>query len=196
MRAYVIENADLWKMIIPTNVSWCFKYILKIKTNVFHLFASPIHSLSVRSIREDMHISPPKVSWKHLVWFPGRIPKHNIIVWMAILNRLPTPVRLLIMGLNIENDKCLLCGIEAECRDHLFFGCNFAKGLWGAILALCGHVYGIWKERNNRLYGGRARPVHALMQDIKEVRIRMEGNTISRADPRNATLCVSWGCKV
>ncbi|XP_039003066.1 uncharacterized protein LOC120129687 [Hibiscus syriacus] len=143
MRAYVIENVDFWQMSIPTNVNWSFKYILRIRPTVLHLFSGPIQSLSIRSIWDDMHISTPKVSWQHLVWFPGRIPKHNIIVWMSILNRLPTRVRLLRMGLNIENDKCLMCGVVAECRDHLFFGCNFTKDLWGAILALCGLYRGV-----------------------------------------------------
>ncbi|KAE8717299.1 hypothetical protein F3Y22_tig00110053pilonHSYRG00064 [Hibiscus syriacus] len=89
-----------------------------------------------------MRIKVPKVSWHHLVWFLGRIPKyipkHIIIVWMVILNRLLTRVKLLRMGLNIDNDKCVHCGIEVESRDHLLFECGFARELWGAILALCG----------------------------------------------------------
>ncbi|KAE8713328.1 hypothetical protein F3Y22_tig00110213pilonHSYRG00312 [Hibiscus syriacus] len=57
---------------------------------------------------------------------------------MAILDRLPTRVRLMRMGLTVENEKCMLCGIEAETRDHLFFDCGFARELWGAVLILCG----------------------------------------------------------
>ncbi|XP_039052924.1 uncharacterized protein LOC120194796 [Hibiscus syriacus] len=212
-------------MSIPTNVSWSFRYILRVRPSVLHLFTGPIHNLSVRSIRDNLRIIFPKVSWQYLVWFPGRIPKHNIIVWMAILDRLPTRVWLLRMGLSIVDVKCLMCGIEPECRDHMFFGCNFAKDLWGAILALCGvyrgacsweselswatycfkgksliarvfrlawagHVYSIWKERNCRLYGGSARSVDALLQDIKAViRIRLERSTICRSDECNAALC-------
>ncbi|XP_038993430.1 uncharacterized protein LOC120117196 [Hibiscus syriacus] len=133
------------------------------------------------------------------------------------------------MGLNIENVDCLLCGLEAECKDYLFFGCTLAKGLWGAILALCdvywgvscwdgelawairyfkgksfivgvlrltwtSHIYGIWKERNCRLYGGRARLVDEVLQDIKDaLRVRMEGKAINRTDPRNAIICANWG---
>ncbi|XP_039031706.1 uncharacterized protein LOC120166515 [Hibiscus syriacus] len=180
--------------------------------------------------RSDLPAGGARVSWKkHLVWFPGRIPKHSIIVWMAILNRLPTRARLLSMGLNIENDMCLMCGVAAECRDHLFFGCNFTRGLWGATLALCGlyrgvrgwdselswaicclkgkslimrilqlawacHVYCIWRERNYRLYGGCARLMDALLQDIKiVVRIRLMGCISRSSDPCNEALCASWG---
>ncbi|XP_039060072.1 uncharacterized protein LOC120204049 [Hibiscus syriacus] len=41
------------------------------------------------------------------------------------------------MGLSIESDKCVLCGVEAEIRDHLFFDCDFVRELWGDILTLC-----------------------------------------------------------
>ncbi|XP_039010202.1 uncharacterized protein LOC120138882 [Hibiscus syriacus] len=193
------------------------------------MFAGLDRSLSTRSIWEALRTRAPKVPWQHIVWFPGRILKHSVIAWMAILDRSPTRVRLQRMGLNIENVDCLLCGMEAECRDHLFFGCIFAKGLWGAILGLCdvyrgvscwdgelvwairclkgksfivgvlrlawtSHIYGIWKERNNRLYGGRAQSVDDVLQDIKEaLRVRMEGKAININDPRNAILCANWG---
>ncbi|XP_039025594.1 uncharacterized protein LOC120158953 [Hibiscus syriacus] len=84
MRAYVIGNDDFWQMNIPMNVSWGLKYILKIRPSVSHLFAGPDRSLSIRSIWEDLRTRAPKVPWQHVVWFPGRIPKHNVIAWMAI----------------------------------------------------------------------------------------------------------------
>ncbi|XP_039069708.1 uncharacterized protein LOC120216315 [Hibiscus syriacus] len=80
----------------------------------------------------------PKVVWHHLVWFPGRIPKHNIILWMTILDRLPTWVRLLRMGIIMENVKCLFCDMVPETRSHSFFECDYAKNIWKAILLLCG----------------------------------------------------------
>ncbi|XP_039037375.1 uncharacterized protein LOC120174667 [Hibiscus syriacus] len=184
MCAYMVGDANIWQMRIPSNVSWSFKYILKIRPTVIHLFAGLIQNRSVKSIRDDLHINIPKVSWQHLIWFPG---------------------------------------------DHLFFGYNFAKDLWGATLTLCGlyrgvrgwdselawaicylkgkslivrilrlawagHVYCIWRERNCRLYGGCARPMDALLQDIKVViRIQLMGCNISSSDPHNTALCTSWG---
>ncbi|XP_039015373.1 uncharacterized protein LOC120145660 [Hibiscus syriacus] len=196
---------------------------------VFHLFDGPACDLNARCIWEDMRLKAPKVSWQHLVWFSGRIPKHNVIVWMAMLDRLPIRVRLLNMGLSIDDDKCLLCGLVPESIERPFFDYRFAKGLWAAVLVLCGlykmvsswdgevawathcfkgkslivkvlklawvgHVYCIWRERNNRLFGGRARSVDDVLQDIKDaVRIRMMGKPINRADSRNIALCTSWG---
>ncbi|KAE8701841.1 hypothetical protein F3Y22_tig00110505pilonHSYRG00328 [Hibiscus syriacus] len=98
----------------------------------------PGSDLKTWPIWEDLRVKVPKVPWHSLVWFPGRIPKHNIIVWMVILNRLPTQVRLLRMRLSIENDKCVFCGAEAKTRDNLVFDCGFVRELWGDILTLCG----------------------------------------------------------
>ncbi|XP_038993423.1 uncharacterized protein LOC120117185 [Hibiscus syriacus] len=94
MRAYVIGNDDFWQMNIPMNVSWGFKYILKIRPSVSHLFASPDRNLSTRSIWEALRSRAPKVPWQHIVWFPGRIPKHSVKAWMTILDRIPTRIRL------------------------------------------------------------------------------------------------------
>ncbi|XP_039021846.1 uncharacterized protein LOC120154075 [Hibiscus syriacus] len=164
------------------------------RPDVSHLFAGPGCDLSIRSIWEDLCIHGLKVPWHKLVWFPGRIPKHSTILWMTILDRLPTRMRLLRMGLNIDNDKCLFYDTEHESCNHLLFGCGFAQELWGNVLSLCGvkrcvsawdkelawasqllkgktfivqvlklalagHVYNIWRERNNRLFGGRGRMV-------------------------------------
>ncbi|KAE8675169.1 hypothetical protein F3Y22_tig00111693pilonHSYRG00142 [Hibiscus syriacus] len=164
-----------------------------------------------------------------MVWFFGRIPKHTIIVWMAILNRLPTRVRLLRVGLAIESDSCLFCGNEAETRDHLFFECHFAKDLWSSILDLCciphvacswegelawaslllkgnylivkilklactGHAYSVWKERNSRLFGNRARSKGKLLGDIKEaIQLRLGGKSFNIAYSSNIALCAKWG---
>ncbi|KAE8707614.1 hypothetical protein F3Y22_tig00110379pilonHSYRG00013 [Hibiscus syriacus] len=128
--------------------------------------------LKTGQIWEGLRVKVLKVPWHSLVWFPGSIPKHNIIVRMTILNRLPARVRLLKMGLRIENDKYVLCGAEAEIMNHLFFDCGFTRELWGDILTLCG----------------------VTRRDIKEViQIRLKGWAISRVDPRNDSLCVKWG---
>ncbi|XP_039066533.1 uncharacterized protein LOC120212215 [Hibiscus syriacus] len=121
----------------PMNASWSFKYLLKIRPDVAHLFLGQVRDLSTRYIWEELHTSAPKVACHHLVWFSGRIPNHNIIIWMTILNRLPTRVRLLRMGLAIESDRCLLYDNEANTKDNLFFECRFAKELWGSIMELC-----------------------------------------------------------
>ena len=78
-----------------------------------------------------------KKEWHRLVWSSLCVPKHAVITWMAILDRLPTKDRLISWGLTIDGD-CKLCQIEPETRNHLFFGCSFSKGIWRTILQLCG----------------------------------------------------------
>ncbi|KAE8654519.1 hypothetical protein F3Y22_tig00117048pilonHSYRG00574 [Hibiscus syriacus] len=196
------RNADFWQMEIPTNASWSFKYLLKIRPDVAHLFSGQ---------------------------FPGRIPKFSIIAWMSMLNRLPTRVWLVQIGLTIETDKCLLCGTVAEIRDRLFFECSFVKELWGFILELCGisrgasswdgelawatrlfkskslimrvlklawtgHVYDIWMERNNRLFGRRIISKEDMLGDIKQtIRIRLQDLSFNRIDSSNVVICDKWG---
>ncbi|XVF58474.1 hypothetical protein PTKIN_Ptkin07bG0069400 [Pterospermum kingtungense] len=33
---------------------------------------------------------------------------------------------------------CVLCGRNGESRDHLFFACDYAWGIWTKVLAMCG----------------------------------------------------------
>ncbi|XP_039002771.1 uncharacterized protein LOC120129314 [Hibiscus syriacus] len=88
-----------------------------------------------------------KVKWHKVVWFPMHIPKHSFIAWMAILNRLPTADRLIQMGIGVD-DKCRLCSVEAETRNHIFFECSYSKAAWGIITRLCNvdRTVGSWDE--------------------------------------------------
>ncbi|KAH1066579.1 hypothetical protein J1N35_031566 [Gossypium stocksii] len=96
-----------------------------------------------------------KVPWSRLLWFPFRIPKHSVISWLAIQDRLPTKVRLIQGGRDIDG-RCKLCFEEQETRDHqheLMWAMRRLKGkaLITILLKLGWNdcIYGIWKERNN-----------------------------------------------
>ena len=88
-----------------------------------------------------------KVSWHKLLWSSLNIPRHAMVVWMAILNRLPTKDRLISWGMEV-NGICCLCQNANETRDHLFVECSYSKGIWAMILANCGisRVIGSWNE--------------------------------------------------
>lgn len=45
------------------------------------------------------------------------------------LGRLTTRDGLRRWGMNVPED-CLLCGLEAESLEHLFFGCDYSKAVW------------------------------------------------------------------
>ena len=78
-----------------------------------------------------------KVVWHKLLWAPFVLPKHAVIAWMVIQNRLPTLDRLKKWGL-VMDETCVLCHHEAETREHLFFQCSFAVEIWKGILRKCG----------------------------------------------------------
>ena len=78
-----------------------------------------------------------KVDWQRLLLAPFNIPKHSIIAWMAIFNRLPTEDRLKSWGIEMEG-ICVFCQQEMETTDHLFFGCIYSQGIWKEVLQLCG----------------------------------------------------------
>ncbi|KAE8726150.1 Detected protein of unknown function [Hibiscus syriacus] len=230
---YFWKGADMpangARMNPPANASWCFRKLLKMRHIVCHLFVERSNKLSTRQIWEDVRTIAPKFVWHHLVWFSGRILKHIIILWMVILDRLPTRVRLMRMGIAIENDRCLFYDLVPETMSNIFFECEYAKNLWKAILLLFGvnhrvshwdgelswathyfkgkslitrvfklalmsYVYAIWKERNNRLYGGMPRLMSDILEDIKvDIQIQFDGWPINRTDSRNATFCDRWG---
>ncbi|XP_039009143.1 uncharacterized protein LOC120137444 [Hibiscus syriacus] len=43
-----------------------------------------------KDIWQEIRVKEIKVPWHSLIWFPQHIPKHSLIAWMAILDRLPT----------------------------------------------------------------------------------------------------------
>jgi len=78
-----------------------------------------------------LHLNPmgTRVDWFQAVWFKGRIPKHAFVTWVTMRHRLHTRDRLLSWGLNVPS-ACLLCSLEDESRQHLFFECSFAAEVW------------------------------------------------------------------
>ncbi|OMO64389.1 hypothetical protein CCACVL1_21795 [Corchorus capsularis] len=149
------------------------------------------------------------------------IHKHSIITWMAILDRLPTRDRLSSWNLQLD---CVLCGQHSDCRDHIFFACDYSKKLWERILKACRLTrsidnwqyelqwatsrlkgksllslvlklacYGIWRERNTRIFQRKMHTVEQSFQLIVEsIRLRLLGLKNVAKDPINIFICNSW----
>ncbi|XP_016699868.1 uncharacterized protein [Gossypium hirsutum] len=103
---YILKGRSFWD-ISPNSVSsWNWRRMLKLK----EVAACNVHNFPVDIVKlwEDIRVKGRKVSWHRLLWFPLHIPKHSIIAWMAILNRLPTRDSLVSMGLTVDAG-CLLC---------------------------------------------------------------------------------------
>ena len=102
---------------------------------------------SIAEVWKVIRTRKEKAEWHRLIWSSLTIPKHSVIAWMAILNRLTTLDRLLSWGIDTRGE-CYLCNEEIETRDHVFLGCHYSKEIWGMILSHCGisRVIGRWEE--------------------------------------------------
>lgn len=97
-----------------------------------------------------LRLNKEKVGWCRLLCHSAVIPKHVVVVLMAILWRLPTLDRMRSWGITL-NTNCLLCGAHEESHSHLFFECPFSKDLWTHVFQNCGisrQVLG-WNEELN-----------------------------------------------
>ncbi|GFS30063.1 hypothetical protein Acr_00g0009910 [Actinidia rufa] len=65
-----------------------------------------------------------KLAWTKMVWQSFIAPKHSIILWLGLKEKLLTKDKL--QGV-IEDMSCPLCRVEDETIDHLFFCCRIAN---------------------------------------------------------------------
>lgn len=56
------------------------------------------------------------------------------MAWLAVRNRLSTRDRMQSWGVQIP-PLCLLCALEPETKQHLFFDCEFSKEVWLPFIA-------------------------------------------------------------
>ncbi|KAE8687059.1 putative serine/threonine-protein kinase [Hibiscus syriacus] len=141
---YILKGQDFWPFEAGTNVSWGFKRILKLRPTVAPFFASGF--MRTKEICEHIRPQVQKVIWQRLIWYPLHIPKHSLIAWMAILNKLPT--RDCLERMRICTDGlCINCSTHQETRDHIFSNCSLAIGIWKSILNMNGmNFYALWDE--------------------------------------------------
>ena len=115
---------------------------------------------NVAHVWHELRHKQSKVDWHRLVWCNFHIPRHSMISWLAILDRLPTRYRMNSLGVLTSMD-CVLCSVEVETRDHIFFECTYSKQVWGRILSTYGlsRVIGSWQEEFSwvvRTFRGKA----------------------------------------
>ncbi|KAE8682586.1 Myosin-17 [Hibiscus syriacus] len=132
---YVLNDKDFWHIESGTNTNWTFRKLLKLRSEANAVFSTGV--TSIRAIWEETRVKRDKVHWNNLIWFPLHNPKHSMIAWMAILDRLPTKIKLQHMGIATDG-LCVLCKETQETRDHLFMECPLTSSLWKEILILTG----------------------------------------------------------
>lgn len=63
-----------------------------------------------------------RVRWHQLVWQKDQIARYSFICWLVCKDRLRTKNKLYRWGV-VEDDRCVLCGMNGEDRYHIFFMC-------------------------------------------------------------------------
>uniref|UniRef100_A0A803PJE4 Reverse transcriptase zinc-binding domain-containing protein n=1 Tax=Cannabis sativa TaxID=3483 RepID=A0A803PJE4_CANSA len=130
-----------------------------------------------------MFSSPnPKLHWSKEVWSRLNTPKHSLILWLVMLNKLKTKDRLLKMGIKLQ-ETCNLCTECNETIQHLFFECRITNQClieikswlnWNAATFNIQHlvkwiamVYNAWKMRNAVLWQGVQIDNTRLIEEVK-----------------------------
>ncbi|XP_077214463.1 uncharacterized protein LOC143849349 [Tasmannia lanceolata] len=88
---------------------------------------------STKSAWNAVRTIQPKPPWHDSIWFPGHIPRHSVVAWKAIQDKLLTKDNLLRFIPSIDT-QCLLCCAENESVNHLFFSCSYSAWIWRSIL--------------------------------------------------------------
>lgn len=92
------------------------------------------------------------VPWYKLMWFKKNIPRHSIVIWIAIKVRLQTKDKIIRYGL-ANGTACSLCKRPNESLNNLFFSCQITLRIWKKFLSWSNWKYNImaWNDYVNYL---------------------------------------------
>ncbi|XP_010686893.1 uncharacterized protein LOC104901049 [Beta vulgaris subsp. vulgaris] len=88
---------------------------------------------SIKKYYNELRGDETNVQWSRMVWNRYSLPKHRMILWLAVQNRLKTKDRLMMMSI-CSDDVCTICGQETGSVDHLMFRCTYSKQCFEMIL--------------------------------------------------------------
>ncbi|XP_022020311.1 uncharacterized protein LOC110920407 [Helianthus annuus] len=67
-------------------------------------------------------------------WIPRKV---NLLIWRAIINRLPTKTTLKHRGLPNIEEGCIWCNFGLDEPQHIFIRCQVARFIWSVIASWC-----------------------------------------------------------
>lgn len=105
----------------------------------------------LKSTYNLLKISGGAVQWSRIVWFKNMIPKHSLIIWMAIRGGLKTLDRLHSWGI-VEHHKWVLYKWGRETEQHLFIGCRQTRAVWADSVRKAGYklyISNTWPDKIN-----------------------------------------------
>ncbi|XP_062107185.1 uncharacterized protein LOC133818358 [Humulus lupulus] len=138
-----IKHDDWWNHIAPNDASWYWKRIVQTKEIIKNMFTQTdfqSFNFSIQGLSNKM-LSIQLDRWKYsVIWDRSNVPKHRVIVWMALLGKLHTRDRLYRFGITPQAD-CLICGAAEENHSNLFFSCCFSRKILLEVVSWCGIIY-------------------------------------------------------
>ena len=93
---------------------------------------------SIKKVYEKIIETREPVNWDKYIGNRLTIPKHRIIAWMAMKERLWIKSRQKQASI-VQEDDCQFCVAGVETHDHLFFMCSYSQECLQAILRWIGY---------------------------------------------------------
>ncbi|XP_062080849.1 uncharacterized protein LOC133785644 [Humulus lupulus] len=144
-----IKQGDWWNHVAPIDASWYWKRIVQVKDKLKSVFShQEFHrfNFTIASLVSKLNIVAGR--WQFaMIWDRFSYPKHRVIIWLALLDRLPTLDRIQRYK-PLQSLVCLLCGNAVECHSHLFFSCCVSSKILVEIMQWCNIAY----QGNNLKY--------------------------------------------
>jgi hypothetical protein len=143
--ASIFKNAIEKIEIDPNSATDCWKWKL-----------SKREKFSFKATWDYLKGFETNMEWCSVIWNKANCPKMAHCAYFALLNRLPTRDRCKKWSKNNFFDtKCLLCNMESESADHLFFDCIFSRHIW--FIA------------KNKLFFSQNKPMQSIKDSIQYI---------------------------
>ncbi|GJR21549.1 hypothetical protein Tco_0970076 [Tanacetum coccineum] len=98
-----------------------------------------VKSFSVSMVWRSIRPRSNKVTWVDVVWFSSCIPRHAFNLWLIVKQRLKTRDKLNSWDVSSSLiTSCLLCELQPDSHEHLFFECSFSQQIWNHIKTYAG----------------------------------------------------------
>ncbi|XP_057250781.1 uncharacterized protein LOC130591469 [Beta vulgaris subsp. vulgaris] len=143
-----IKEQQWSNYIAPGTASWAWKYICQAKEEMKVKLGGDQWLQDIRyNIKKHytaLNGSDIRAPWSAYVWNKFSQPKHRIILWLGVQNRLKTKDRLKRIGVS-DDDVCTICGQHGESVKHLLFKCHYSSQCIEQVMNWLGVS---WNARN------------------------------------------------
>ncbi|XP_074301614.1 uncharacterized protein LOC141633016 [Silene latifolia] len=124
-----IKNQDWHNYSPPSDATWVWKHICKVKEKLKDGFIDSIRTSSskgytIKGGYEWLCPAHMTFNWSAIVWNNWNIPKHSLSTWLIMHEGMNVKIKLFRFGC-CEDDLCVLCQRETKTVEHLFTSCIY-----------------------------------------------------------------------